>query len=104
MSKQKITKEQIIRRVANIEYKDMGTIRSIYNSIEKTIRDYIISTKPDNPMSIKLCDGISIDSTYVPEKLKKNNLTGEIMRVSARIKPKFNITRNYLENINSSHK
>ena len=52
-------------------------------------------------MCIKLFEGMSLDGVYVPEKTKKNNLTGQMNFVDSRIKPKFNITRSYREKLNN---
>jgi hypothetical protein len=42
-----------------------------------------------------------LDGIYVPAKEKKNNLTGKTSFVDSKIKPKFNITRSYVEKLNN---
>lgn len=99
---QKITKDKIIRMAAEITGETVETVKTCYQAAEKVIKDYIASTELDNPISIHVCEGINIDCEYVPPKQKKNNLTGKVINVAGRIKPKVNITRSYMNSLNSS--
>lgn len=99
--KNKITKEKLIKIIAEAEHENIQTIRSFYNTFEQTIKSLLSSVEPDNSITIKLFEGISLDGVYVPEKSKKNNLTGEMSVVAGKIKPKFNITRSYCEKLNN---
>ena len=56
----------------------------------------------ERDVCIKLFEGISLDGKYVPEKTKRNNLTGETNFVESKIKPKFNITRSYCDKLNNN--
>ena len=58
------------------------------------------STNENQDVCIRLFEGISLDGKYIPEKTKKNNLTGEVGLIHSKIKPKFNITRSYSEKLN----
>lgn len=100
--KNKFTKERIIKLAAELASKDINTMKDCYNAVESVVKEIISSTDKNNPTSIKMCDGISIDCEYIPEKQKKNNLNGDIIVVAGHIKPKFNITRSFVQSINSS--
>ena len=97
----KITKESIVKDVAKQTNKNIYDVRDIYNALEKTLFDILSSVDVNGDISIRLFEGISLDGIYVPEKTKKNNLTGKLSLVESKIKPKFNITRSYCEKLNS---
>lgn len=97
----KFTKECLIKDIAKLTNNNIADVRNIYNALEKDIFDILSSVDKDRDVCIRLFEGISLDGTYVSEKTKKNNLTGEISLVESRIKPKFNITRSYIEKLNN---
>ena len=99
--KEKITKERIIKYIAEKEHKDIALVRSIYNTLEDVVVESLSTATPETNVSVKLFEGITLDSSFVPEKIKKNNLTGKNITVAEHIKVKANITRNYQEKINS---
>jgi len=76
-------------------------IKDICNLLEDTIFDFLASANERQNVCIRLFDGVSLEGIYFPEKMKKNNLTGEIALVKSKIKPKFNITRYYCEKLNN---
>jgi nucleoid DNA-binding protein len=94
----RISKKKLIKSIKNSHTKSV--VKDIYNILEDTIFDTLYSVNAKQDVSIRLFEGISLDGKYVPEKTKKNNLTGEISLVESKIKPKFNITRNYCEKLN----
>lgn len=97
----KITKENLIRNIAKETNKNINDVRDFYNSLENLIFDILSSVETNGDISIKLFEGISLNGIYIPEKTKKNNLTGEVNLVESKIKPKFNITRSYCEKLNN---
>ena len=96
-----ITKEKLLKQIAKQINRDVNDVKEIYNTLENIIFNTLSSVDTDNDISIRLCEGISLDGNYIPEKTKKNNLTGEINLVKGKIKPKFNITRSYCEKLNN---
>lgn len=94
-----ISKKKLIKSIKNSHTKSV--IKDIYNLIENIIFNYLCTVSKKQDISIRLFEGISLDGTYVSEKTKKNNLTGEIGFVESKIKPKFNITRSYCEKLNN---
>lgn len=97
-----ITKENLIRDIAKQTNNNISDIKTIYNALESFIFDALSSVNANEDVCIRLFEGISLDGTYIPEKTKKNNLTGETHLVQSKIKPKFNITRSYCEKLNSN--
>lgn len=97
----KFTKENLIKDIAKQTNNNISDVKEIYNALEKDIFDILSSTDENQDVSIRLFEGISLDGIYVPEKEKKNNLTGKMSLVESKIKPKFNITRSYCEKLNN---
>ena len=98
------TKDMLIRSIADACHKDMGTVRSVYNTLEENVAKLLSSATPDADISIRLFEGITIDSTFVPEKTKVNNLTGNVITSTSKIKPKANITRSYRNKLTANNK
>lgn len=97
----KITKENLIKNIAKRTNKNINDVKDVYNSLENLIYDILSSVERNGDISIRLFEGISLDGIYIPEKTKKNNLTGEVNLIESKIKPKFNITRSYCEKLNN---
>ena len=97
----KFTKENLVKDIAKQTNNNISDVKEIYNALEKDIFDILSSTDKNQNVSIRLFEGISLDGIYVPEKEKKNNLTGKTSLVESKIKPKFNITRSYCEKLNN---
>lgn len=97
----KITKEVLIKDIAKQTNKSISDVKDFYNTLERAIFDILSSVDVNGDISIRLFEGISLDGTYIPEKTKQNNLTGEVGLVESKIKPKFNITRSYCEKLNN---
>lgn len=98
------TKDMLVRKIAEVCRKDSTTVRSVYNALEEMIAKILSSATPDTDVTIRLFEGITIDSTYVPEKTKVNNLTGKIITSASKIQPKANITRNYRNKLTANNK
>lgn len=96
------TKDMLIKNIAMMSGNDVKVVRAIYNALEEDIARLLSLASPDTDVSLRLFEGITINSTFVPEKTKINNLTGEEIIASSKIKPKANITRNYCEKISGS--
>lgn len=94
------TKDNIIKDVAKKTNNSISDIKFIYNVLEDYIYDVLHSVDENTDVCIRLFEGISIDGVYIPEKTKKNNLTGKESFVESKIKPRFNITRSYCEKLN----
>lgn len=97
----RFTKENLIKDIAKQTNNNISDIRENYNALENLIFDILSSVDENKDVDIRLFEGISLDGTYVPAKEKKNNLTGKTSFVESKIKPKFNITRSYVEKLNN---
>ncbi len=94
-----VSKKKLIKSIKSSHTRSV--IKNVYYSLESAIFDLLSSADKKQDIHIKLFEGISVEGKYMPEKTKKNNLTGEIGFVESKIKPKFNITRSYCEKLNS---
>lgn len=98
------TKEMIIRNISHKCGKEIKLVRDIYNALEYEIEHLLSSADPDTDIVLRLFEGISISSTFIPEQTKVNNLTGKMITSSSKIKPKANITRRYCEKITNNER
>lgn len=93
------TKNTLIRNIAKATGKSLPTVRAVYNALENSLVECLSSASPETDVSVRLFEGITIDSTFLPEKLKTNNLTGEVITTTSKVKPKANITRYYCDKL-----
>lgn len=93
-----ISKRRLMKSIK--DYHTRFVVKDIYNLLENVIFSSLSTVDKKQDISIRLFEGVSIDCVYVPEKTKRNNLTGEMTVVESKIKPKFNITRSYCEKLN----
>lgn len=96
----RFTKENLIKDIAKQTNKNISDVRDIYNALEKDIFDILSSVDEGKDVNIRLFEGISLNGTYIPEVKKINNLTGKVVFIESKIKPKCNITRSYCEKLN----
>jgi len=96
------TREKMIRKIAKMSKRDLNTARSVYDALEDAITELLLTVTTDHDVIIKLFEGISLEGTYVPEKMKVNNLTGKEIKVASKIKPKVNITRSFCDKLNAA--
>ena len=102
--KQTYTKNMLVKNISDMCHKDMNTVRTIYNALEENVATLLSSADAKTDVSIRLFEGITIDSTFIPEKVKVNNLTGKVITSASKIKPKANITRTYRDKLTSHNK
>ena len=93
-----ISKKKLIKSIKDSHTKTV--IKEIYNTLECLLYNSLSSVDKKQDVSIRMFEGITLDGKFIPEKIKKNNLTGEMNLVHSKIKPKFNITRSYCEKLN----
>lgn len=98
------TKDKLIKKIAENCNRDIHTVRTIYNMLENMMTELLSAATPNTDISIRLFEGITLDSTFVPEKTKINNLTGKVITATSKIKPKANITRNYRDKLTTYNK
>ena len=93
-----ISKKKLIKSIKDSHTK--AVVREVYNTLEHLLYDSLASVDKKQDVSVRMFEGITLDGKFIPEKIKKNNLTGETSLVHSKIKPKFNITRSYCEKLN----
>ena len=98
------TKDDMIKNISKKCRISYYTVRNIYNTLEEDIANILSSANKKTDVTIRLFEGISLNSTYVPEEVRQNNLTGETITSMSKIRPKANITRSYRERITGYNK
>lgn len=93
------TRSDIMKRIARTEFIRYSFIRKVLDTLEEQMVELLSSADADKDVTIRLFEGISIDSTFLDEKEKRNNLTGETIMTKKKIKPKANVTRKYGEKL-----
>lgn len=95
-----ITQEQLIKDVARSEGIHIAAVRSIFKAVEDYVTDYLSSTTPTDSYLIKLLNGVTIESKYVPERIINKGMF-ENLKCSEKIKISSNVSRCYEEKINT---
>ena len=94
-----ITQDELIKEIADMEDIDVTTVRVIFKAAENRIFDYLSSTTPSEKIIIKLLNGLSIESNYVPEhKIDRGIFINH--DCPEKIKVKSNITKYYKNRLN----
>jgi hypothetical protein len=93
------TKDMLIKRVAERCGKDLNSVRQFYYALEDDITKLLSSAASETDISIRLFEGITIDSAFIPEKTKINNLNGKLITTSSKVKAKANVTRCYCDKL-----
>lgn len=96
----KISKDEIMKAVSDASCVSISMVQIILQTLDYVVQDALKDVNFDKDVSIRLFDGVYIDGTYVPERTKKNNLTGKIIDIASKIKVKARITKGYLDKIN----
>ena len=94
------TKDMLIKQVARKSKLTIEQVKEAVYLLEDEVFEVLSTTSEDKDVSVRLFEGITIDATFVPGKTKVNNLTGKEIEVAGKIKPKANITRYYVSNLN----
>lgn len=98
------TKDMLIKRISSACVESPKVVRDVYNALEEDVAKLLSCADESMDISIRLFEGITLGSTFIPEKEKLNNLTGETIMTLEKIKPKAHITRNYCEKITNYNK
>ena len=93
------TKAQMIQLIAKRVRIRRSLVQKIYEGFEDEIRELLSSASNDADVSLRLFEGITIDGHYLAPRDKVNNLTGEKIRTTEKIRAKAKITRHYSEKL-----
>lgn len=93
------TKAQMIKLIARSAKVRRSLVQKIYECFEDEIRTLLASADENNDVVLRLFEGISISSEFLPHKEKVNNLTGENITTLEKIRAKAKITRRYCDKL-----
>lgn len=74
----------------------------VVDVIAETVYKSLAQANEQESIKISLFDGMDVEATYVPQKEKRNNLTGETIIVASKIKPKATFTRTCIDKLSKS--
>lgn len=97
-------KKILIKKIAKMTGREIRTVRTVYNAMEEVITELLASADVDTDITIRLFEGFTIDSTFIPEQIQTNNLTGKVITALSKIRLKANITRNYRNKVTAYNK
>lgn len=87
---------------------DENFVKDTYNNLEDKIFEILSTTSvkntKENPLKIKLFEGITIEGVYNQPKEKKLNYSENVITTKGGIKAKANVTRYYNEKLNMQTK
>lgn len=95
-----ITKREVIKSLAHELNMTIGSISSVYNSLENKIKLMLANADDDKNIELRLFDGVKLHSRVVPYRERFDTLTGKRKMYDRKIKVKANFTRTYLNKLN----
>lgn len=96
----KITRDSLIKAIAKATMVNPEIVREFYDELENLILEHLGSVNENENVAIKLFNGMTLNGIFVPEhKIRNNNVSGNDT-VPSKIKPRFNITKHYIEKLN----
>lgn len=93
------TRAKMIDDVARSCRTRLSLVEKIYDEIETHLFELLSSAKDNEDVAVNLFEGISLKSTYLPEREKINNITGEKIMARKAIKVKADISRVYKDKV-----
>lgn len=110
MDSKRISKRKLIEHIhtkINDTINDSDILRklsksdllNIMNVLEDTVYENLKKATEKESIIIALFEGLNIESVYIPQKTKQNNLTGKVILTTSKIKPKATFTRTCCEKL-----
>ena len=93
------TRDDLVNMISGETGVSQNFARSIYDTMEEKIRFMLSQANEHEDVKLKLFEGITLECKFIPEKVWKNNLTGEIITAKSKRKVKGKVTKNYLEKL-----
>lgn len=90
------TRDDLVNMISGETGVSQNFVRSIYDVMEEKVRFMLSQANENEDVKLKLFEGIALECKFIPEKVRKNNLTGEIITAKSKRKVKGKITKNYL--------
>lgn len=88
------------RFVSNINKMIMSFTNIVYTATESKLKELLSQANENDDVSVRIFDGVIVDCSYIPKRTKTNNFNGEIVVYPPYLKPKFNVSRNYIKTLN----
>lgn len=98
-----INEDQLIKDIAYSEDMNVATVRKVIKRMEYTIFDYLSFATPVENVTVKIIDGLSVESKHIPEKICKHPETQEEIIAPSRLRCKPKITRYFNRKLNSNN-
>lgn len=96
----KISKDDVIRAVADASCLNLKNVRAVFSALENVIPTFLQEADKENDVSIKLFEGVYFEGIYCHKCQKKNNLTGKMVDMPSKIKVKPRVTKSYSDRVN----
>ena len=93
------TRDDLVNMISGETGVSQNFARSIYDVMEEKVRFMLSQANENEDVKLKLFEGIALECKFIPEKVRKNNLTGEIITAKSKRKVEGKITKNYLEKL-----
>lgn len=93
------TRDDLVNMISGETGVSQNFARSIYDTMEEKVRFMLSQANENEDVKLKLFEGIALECKFIPEKVRKNNLTGEMITAKSKRKVKGKITKNYLEKL-----
>lgn len=77
----------------------IAAVRKIFKTAEDYVTDYLSSTTPTDSYLIKLLNGVTLESKYIPERIVNKGMF-ENLECNEKIKISSNVSRCFEEKIN----
>lgn len=78
---------------------EKNVLLNFMNVLEDTVYENLKKATEKESIIIALFEGLNIESVYIPQKTKRNNLTGKVILTASKIKPKATFTRTCCEKL-----
>lgn len=92
-----VTQENLVKQIADKENINVTTVRTVFKSTEDIIFNHLASATASQNIIIKLLDGLSLESNYIPER---EIHTYDNIVCKSRIRAKAKVTRYYNRKLN----
>lgn len=97
-----VTQEQLLREAADLGHYDPETVRRVHKALEELLLHYLSSASPGKSVSVKLMNGLSVESKYLPERCAKHPKTQEPVTARASIRAQPKLTRYFNRKLDAS--
>lgn len=84
----------------NFSYSDkISFFSNVLDTLAEVVYDYLRNVSETESIMIPLFEGMNITGSFIPEKNKVNNLTGETIITSKKVQPTVKFTRTCIDKL-----